>query len=274
MKKLNILMIAAITGCIGLSSCQKKYDPSSYAPPLSINGFTNSNDVSKGNLIAYWSFNGKLTDSISNTAGVGTGTSFTAGIKGSSLLATGSSYVVSNVPPALQNLSSFTLTSWVYMPQNTTGIAGIVDIANPNSFWGNFDLFFENGSTPTNGLLKLHINNNGTDLFYGTYNVASPWNKWTNIAVSFDLASSTLKFYVNGSVIGTATGAGPIKFQNAAKMVFGTVQFQTTPSLTSATGSQPWASYVNGQIDEVRFYNKALSDAEIGTIVKLENRGK
>jgi hypothetical protein len=274
MKKLNIRIMGAVLICTALTSCQKKFDASSYAPPLSINGFTNSNDVAKGSLAAYWNFNGTLTDSISKTVGTGTGSSFTGGVKGSSLQITGSSYVITNTPPALQNLTSFTMTTWVYLPQNTTGIATLVDIVNPTSFWGNLDVFFENGSTATNGLLKVHMNNNGTDLFYGTYNVANPWNTWINIAVSFDAASSTLKVYANGSKIGTATGAGPIKFQNATKMVFGTVQFETTPSLTSATTAQSWASFVNGQMDEVRFYSKALSDDEVGTIVKLENRGK
>jgi hypothetical protein len=57
-------------------------------------------------------------------------------------------------------------------------------------------------------------------------------------------------------------------------MIFGTVQFQTVPSQTSATGSQPWASYLTGQLDEVRIYNKALTDAEVNALVKLEGRGK
>lgn len=274
MKKLNIWIIGSVLMGAALSSCQKKFDASSYAPALSINGYTAASQVAKANLVAYWAFNGTLADSVSNTAGTGTGSSFSGGIKGSALSITGSSYVVSNTPANLQNLTSFTMTTWVYLPQNTTGIATIVDIVNPASFWGNMDVFFENGSTATNGLLKIHLNNNGTDLFYGTYNVASPWNTWINIAVSYDAASSTLKAYANGSKIGTATGAGPIKFQSASKMVFGTVQFETTPSLTTATTSQPWASFVNGQIDETRFYNKALSDDEVSTIVKLENRGK
>ena len=57
-------------------------------------------------------------------------------------------------------------------------------------------------------------------------------------------------------------------------MVFGTVHFQTTPSLTSSSTRQDWASYLTGQLDEVRIYNKALSDAEISSLSKLEGRGK
>ena len=57
-------------------------------------------------------------------------------------------------------------------------------------------------------------------------------------------------------------------------MVFGTVQFQTKPSLTSASAGEPWASYLTGLLDEVRIYNVALKDAEVDALVKLEARGK
>jgi hypothetical protein len=57
-------------------------------------------------------------------------------------------------------------------------------------------------------------------------------------------------------------------------MVFGTLQFQTTPSLTSNTGSQSWASYNTGQTDEVRIFNTVLTGTEISSLVALQRRGK
>jgi hypothetical protein len=56
-------------------------------------------------------------------------------------------------------------------------------------------------------------------------------------------------------------------------MVFGTVQFQTDPSLTSESTAQSWASYLTGSLDEVRLYNAALTDDQINALVKLESRG-
>ncbi|MGZ3836170.1 MAG: LamG domain-containing protein, partial [Mucilaginibacter sp.] len=66
----------------------------------------------------------------------------------------------------------------------------------------------------------------------------------------------------------------PLDWSKAAKMVFGTLQFQTTPSLTTATGSQGWASYVNGQMDQVRVYNKVLSVSEVSALYNLEKLGR
>jgi hypothetical protein len=57
-------------------------------------------------------------------------------------------------------------------------------------------------------------------------------------------------------------------------MSIGTLQFQTTPSLTTNTGSQGWASYNPGLTDELRVYNKALSGTEISSLVALQGRGK
>jgi hypothetical protein len=277
MKKLTkISMVAATLASVALSSCQKSFDPKTYAPPLNIGGYSSVKAIAQSNLVGYWAFNGSLVDSVSNTAAVSTGTTFTGGFEGQGLQGANNAYAVMNTPAAIQNLHSFTVTSWVQSPQNTNGIVGILDIANGNSFWGNLDIFFENGSTPTSGNLKIHVNNNGSDGWLGNYAIANPWNKWINLGVSYDEGTSTFKVYVNGSKIATQNIAnfGPLKFQNASKMVFGTVQFQTTPSLTTATDSQPWASYLTGQLDEVRIYNIALTDAQIGAIVGLEGRGK
>jgi hypothetical protein len=57
-------------------------------------------------------------------------------------------------------------------------------------------------------------------------------------------------------------------------MVFGTVQFQTTPSLTSSHGSESWASYLTGAMDELRIYNKALSAENVNALVVLQGKGK
>jgi hypothetical protein len=259
-----------------LSSCYKKFDPSSYAPALSIGGYTSAKSIAPGNLVGYWSFDNNVTDSVTNTAGTNVGVGFVNGIKGAAMQGGVNKYVLFNPGSGIQNLQSFTVTSWVNSPQNTNGIAGILDIANTNSFWGNLTIFFENGGTATNANLKVHVNNNGKDAWLGNYNITNAWNVWMNIAVSYDAASSTFKVFVNGSKIATQVVAnfGPLQFQNATKMVFGTVQFQTTPSLTSATGSQPWASFMTGQLDEVRIYNKALAETDINALVKLEGRGK
>lgn len=269
--KLAILLCA-----IGLSSCYEKFEPESYAPNLSIGGYTSSTEIAPSNLVAHWNFNDNLTDAVSNIAGVNTGTTFTGGIKGKALQGGVDKYVISDIPSGVKSLKSFTVASWVNSSQNADGIVGILDLSNTNSFWGNLTVFFENGSTASNAVLKVHVASGAKEAWLGNYTVTNIWDKWTHIAVSYDAPTSTFKVFVNGSKIATQAVAnfGDIAFTNLGKMVFGTVQFQTTPALNTDGLKQSWASYLKGQLDEVRIYNAALSETDLSALVKLEGRGK
>ncbi|SDE55178.1 Concanavalin A-like lectin/glucanases superfamily protein [Mucilaginibacter pineti] len=278
MKKLYISMVIAAVAGMGLSSCQKSYDPKSYAPKLDIGGFTSSNDVAKGSLVGYWNFNGNLKDSISNSEGVATGTKFTdAGIKGQALQGALDSYVLATPGAGITGLQSFTVTEWINTAPPTVGIIGVFSLAKTDAFWGNIDVFIENNSTVDAAKVRIHIYGGGDDRTFATDGVANLLGKWANLGFSYDAGTSTCKLYVNGSKVATAKVdnlTGPLAFNHVGKIVFGCVQFQTTPSQTTATGKQDWASFLTGQLDEVRVYNKALTDAEVNAIVKLEGRKK
>lgn len=261
---------------LGLSSCQKEFNPSSYAPALNIGGYTSAKQVAPSNLAAYWAFDGSLIDSVSSGSGTNTGTSFGTGIKGKSLQGAANSYVLSAPSAKVTGLTSFTLTEWINTPAPSNGIIGLFSLSNKSEFWGNIEVFVENGSTNENGKLRIHINKGG-DKTYAADNVLNLFGKWTALAISYDATSGTVKVYVNGSRVssGTVTGlTGPLAFTNSGNLVFGTVQFQTTPSQTTGATKQDWASFLTGQLDEVRLYNKALSDEEVGYLSKLEARGK
>lgn len=277
MKKLNIKLMAVALVGVALSSCQKKFDPSAYAPPLDIGGYTSSKEVATSNLVAHWAFNDNLIDSVSNTAGTATGTTFNAGVKGSALQGATNSYVLTAPSAAVTGLKSFTLTEWVSTPPPSNGVIGLFSLVNKTQFWGNLEIFIENGSTNENGKLRIHLFNASSDKTFAVDNVANLFDKFVNIGVSYDETSGNCKLYVNGSRVAQATVGGltgPLAFKDVGNIVFGCVQFMTTPSQTSSHGAEPWANFLTGKLDEVRIYNKALSDAEVSAIVKLEGRGK
>jgi hypothetical protein len=287
MKTKNNVFAAAVITCltVGLvisSSCIKSASVYAPAKPLApVNGYLNSKDVDPTNLVAYWPFSGTLKDSLSNTTGVATGTSFTGGVEGKGLQGAANSYVISNVPAAVQALHSFTITVWYNMAENTNGIVNLVDIANSQYFWGNLDIFIENPPNATTGQLKVHMfdhgaSSSGQDLWLGDYLINNAFNVWNQIALTYDDTSGTGTVYYNGAVVGTGTNAAfaPLDWTGATQMVFGTVQFQTNPSLTSATGSQSWANYLTGAMDQVRIYNKVLNLNDIGAIYGLEKLGR
>jgi len=275
LNKSSLLMLAIAAG-ISLSGCYKKFDTNSYKPPLSIGGFTSAAEIAPSNLVAYFPFDGDYKEQVSGSAAANTGTTFTGGVKNQSMKGALNSYVLFTPGSSITNMQSFTVAYWVNTPPPSTGIIGLVNLANTTGFWGNIDMFFENGSSNTNGNLKAHVTNGPVDAWTTKDGLVNMFNSWVHIALSYNAATTTFKLYVNGTAVATnvAAGFGPLNFTNTGDLVMGCVQFQTDPSQTSATGSQPWASYLTGTMDEVRIYNSALSDADLSALVKLEGRGK
>src|SRR5439155_26687862 len=75
-----------------------------------------------------------------------------------------------------------------------------------------------------------------------------PLNTWSHLTSTYD--GSNLKFYVNGSP------SQSVPFSGTIDLSTGTLQI----------GASYFGEYFKGFIDEVRIYNRALTDAEIQTI--------
>jgi len=282
--KLTAILITGLAVALTVSSCQKKFDPKSYAPAKpgpSFNGYNSSSEIEPSNLVAYWPFSGSLKDSLSSTTGVATGTSFAAGVAGQGLQGADSSYVITDVPDAVKALHSFTITTWYNMAENTNGVVALIDIINNQNFWGDFDLFLENPPNSTTANLKVHVWNTagsttGIDAWEGDYVIDKAFDVWNQVTVTYDDPSSTVTVYFNGASVGKNTQAGftPLNWTASTKMVFGTLQFQTKPSLTSGADMPGFGSYLTGKMDQVRVYNEALSTSQITALYNLEKLGR
>ena len=79
-----------------------------------------------------------------------------------------------------------------------------------------------------------------------------PTNTWTHLASTYD--GSTQKLYVNGALVGSRSQTGSIALSNGALRI---------------GGNSVWGEYFNGYIDEVRVYNRALTQTEIASDSKL-----
>lgn len=152
------------------------------------------------------------------------------------------------------NLTSFTYSAWVKLDA----------LKNATRF---FDLGI--GASATNNFLAFIPSFNGDDQYMalryrpasGTaYNVVStvkcPVGVWAHVAVTYDWngTAGSATIYLNGSAVGTATN----------------LNFNPSLSLGSTTdnyvGYSRWPSDGNGfggVFDDVRFYNRALTTADI-----------
>jgi hypothetical protein len=260
-----------------LFSCQKKFDPKSYAPAESFGGYASSNAVEASSLVAHFSFENNLIDSVSNTAASNNGTTFTPGIKGQGLQIGLNNYAVFNPTSAIAACQSISIAFWVNTTEDTLGIQPFVSFVDSNQFWGNLDMFFD-GQKADSATMHVHAYGHSINqsVFLQTWMLGNIWGAWKHFVLTFDAASNNFSFYVNGTLFGTIPqpGFGPLNFTEFTGIVIGTMQFQTAPSLTDNTGSQGWCSYVLGEMDELRIYNKALTAADVSALYNLENLGE
>lgn len=268
----------ALSGFL-LSSCYKSFDPDSYKPTFTVGGYASSSEIGAGHLIGYWAFDGSYIDSVSKTVGTGVNAGFTTGFKGQAMQGSANGYVISDLPAAIKNMKSFTINFWINTPQNTSGMVAPVVITNINDFWGSLEMFYENGSTATSANMKVHYGWAQANNWFTTSMLSNPWNAWQNIALTYDAATSTFKLYQGGSLVSggtlTVAGLGNAQFTaGATKIIFGTEQFQVTPSLGTAGGAQGWAGYLKGQLDEVRIYDIALPASDLQALITLQGKGK
>lgn len=288
MKKKYAILISAITVAgLFLTSCYKEFDPASYQPAFTISGFSAASEIKPTNLVGYWSFDGDLKNSVSGDAATNNKTTFVNGFEGKavSMNVADKSYITIAPTAALTTgLGSFTISFWVnptFVDANgdggIDGILGLVNLSNTEGFWGNIDWFVENGSNPSSTTLKIHLTSGTNETWLVKSGVTGFFGGWTNHTLVYDASTSMATYYINGSVAVAATPVswtGPATFQNSGPWVLGCVQFQTTPSLTTATDAQDWASYLTGSMDELRIYNAALTPAEVNALVVLQGKGK
>src|SRR5262249_25047021 len=87
---------------------------------------------------------------------------------------------------------------------------------------------------------------------YGQRNVtgpsALPVNTWTHLAGTYD--GTTLRLYVNGTLVASQAASGTIT---------------TSTGAVRLGGNAVWGEYFRGRIDDVRIFNRALSQAEVQT---------
>ena len=166
-------------------------------------------------------------------------TAWTTGKFGQALSFNGtSSWVTVNNATSLNLSNRMTLEVWVY-PTTTSGWRTVI-MREPNA---NYYLDSSNGSFTGAGP-SAGVNNGSNQDVYGSSSL--PLNTWSHLAATWD--GTTLRVYVNGA-------------QVASKAIGQAIVATTSP--LHIGGNSNWGEYFAGKIDEVRVYNRALSQAEI-----------
>lgn len=172
------------------------------------------------------------------------------------------------------------VNDYVAVPDNNQWAFGRRDFSI--EFWANFDgpgggslanptdVFISHDEGPGTtrkwyfahggGFLYFHINGPGIGPKYIAQVPFTPLiGKWYHLAVTRQ--ANTFSIYVNGVLRGSSTNSDSVPNPNA-------------PLLIGQSNESLAPSYVNGLLDEMTIYNRALTSSEILDIAKAANAGK
>ena len=238
--------------------------------------------VSAANLVAYWTFSGNARDSSGNghngTLQTGwTGSSAATAVDGGTLPVlvadrfgrAGMAYYFNNgatidVPySGALNAQSFTICLWVKR-----------DGTNANNYmvsfnrWNGFKFQLQSSNLP---FLTVKTSTGYHDVDDGGTPVDSA-GVWRHVAVSF--TPGTGKFYVQGKLIRTVAVTGtPVAVPSTIDFSIGNELPKNVYNLTNNNDPNYYwgGDYFMGALDDIRFYNTALNDAQILSIYTDES---
>ena len=208
-----------------------------------------------GSLAAAYAFDEGVGSTTADSSGNGVtgqiqGASWTTNARhGKALSFNGSSnYVDIANPSSLQGTGSMTWSSWIYATANPTDDGNII----AKSSWGNKNIGWQFKTTPDTGrqTFGILISPDGSNYAERCSKTVRSLNTWYHVAAVYNASTATLDIYVNGVL------------DNG--VLYNTVpRSQYSPSLSVTVGKRSDGYLFKGVIDDLRVYNRALTQADI-----------
>jgi PKD repeat protein len=197
-------------------------------------------------LVAAYNFDEGTGSSVADRSGksnngvVANTTWATTGHAGKALTFNGvSSWVTVSDSASLDLSAGMTLEAWVYPTVVQSGWTNIImkEQAGASVYYlaANSDLNVPVGGVFSGGA-ERKVQGKST----------LPVNVWTHLATTYD--GATQKFYMNGVLVSSRAQTGAIQASTGALRI---------------GGDSIWGEYFKGMIDDVRIYNRAMSNSEI-----------
>jgi len=294
MKNASLLLAGTFLFSVVMTSCSKD-DTSPDVPLPPIGGYASSDSVASSNLVAYWNFDGNQKEVKSGTAPTSSANAtYTSGVEGQAVKLD-SGWIFYNSIPALDGMTTFSVSAWVQVQNNGKNPGDTIDhsftsmifqLTKPNSTFGNINLGLETSWKPaSNDSLVVHgwytdpangLQDNRNDPF-GTPPVGvviDSTGKWVNVMMTVDNSNPVnCLIYANGVNIGAYNTRGTNVYtpMTPSSVVIGG-WLNNVPSQPHT--SDTWPHGFVGSIDQVRVYNKALSQDEISALYQLEKAGR
>ena len=235
--------LALLFIALALTGCGKRSTPQASAGPLA----------------AQWQFNETSGTSAADSSGNGNngtlhGVTWVKGKMGNAAKFDGSkSYIEVADSKSLDLPTSFTITAWINLAEVGNGRQVLLQkkAAGKNGVYTNYTLYAQ----WTQDALALVIGDGTRRVGYLSTKGLGTANKWHHIAVAF--GGGKVRFYIDGAPAGEE--AATIKpYTNNASLIIG--------RYTNADNTPKF--FLHGAVDDLRIYNKALSETEIAKLAQ------
>jgi hypothetical protein len=229
-----------------------------------------SQDITTG-LFAYYPFNGNANDATTNglnaTVYSATLTTDISGKANSAYYFDGSTSYIQVPNNTLFSPGTFTYSAWVNLEQGTFNVFYPIitkgDIQDTIGLQYSLTITCDSNLVPDtvyNAVKTADCNEYFANSELNDINASFTFNfgTWYHVAASY--ANGTEKVYVNGNLITQNTGI------NTKSALACTSPLTIGAEVVEVGFSAPYylgTSYYEGKIDEVRFYNRALADADV-----------
>ena len=190
---------------------------------------------------------------------------------------------------AISKLEDVTITMWLKSVEEFQkgGILSANGKLFPTQDWPSFVVLFDNKGTVKDeagndtGVKTQQINGrimfkkddgSETNLWLDTWDPAfAKYATWFQVAFTYQASTGAWVLYVDGIKIKEAEYGDKMPFgkcipEDATALYLG----GWASLIESYAGAQDWMSYFSGSIDEIRIYNKALTEEEIQALRKEE----
>lgn len=280
--KFNYLRVMSLgillTGLLGFTSCKKTDDPNA--------GKTDPSTIATTNLVAYFPFDGNGTETIASlTPTVTTGVTYVTGRRGEAYQGAELAHLLYTLPTGskLKTLTSFSVALWFKSPLVTGDPEPIFfQIGKSDDlFWGNLTLSLNRLSATADSLqlhaffLKTGVDWSGQNIGYANKTFAI--NSWMHLVFEYDATTSKYKIYKNGVHVLAGTSVEN-RYANAASDPLGALAFANADKInigawrpkSEGSATDVWMGWFKGNLDELRVYDKALSDTEAKALFDAE----
>ena len=188
----------------------------------------------------------------------------------------------------IKSLKSFTFSAWVKRP--ALGSGAFFSVNGGEHDWGStMQFFFDNSGVGEDGATYQQFNTRidsykvGED---GNKFQASIWpniqgpeyakvDEWFHVVRTYDAATGAWKVYSDGvlthdGVAEFGNPAGPFGDLDLSSSTMNALYIGGWAAIIDGVNNQDWMTFFNGSVDEVRMYNRALTDQEVGQLWQQE----